>query len=61
MGYFLGKGGITTLWAIAVEWGLNKRDRPKLEYSWFRDWWLRAAMARGHAEWLLEELQSPQG
>jgi hypothetical protein len=61
MNFFLGKDGISTLWAQAVEWGLDKENRPKIEYRRFRDWWLRAAMARGHAQWLLDERRNQPG
>lgn len=40
-------GGILGLWEQAAEWGQNKKT--------FRRWWVRAAMAQGHAEWLEKE------
>jgi len=40
-------GGVLGLWEQAAEWG---RDHKK-----FRRWWIRAAMADGHAEWLEKE------
>lgn len=39
--------GLPQLWWDAVQWGKGKKD--------FRTWWVRAAMARGHAEWLENE------
>lgn len=41
-------GGLPQLWWEAVQWGRDKMG--------FRTWWVRAAMARGHAEWLENEL-----
>jgi hypothetical protein len=61
MNFFLRKGGISTLWAQAVAWGLNQDDIPWIEYRDFRNWWLRAAMARGHAQWLLDEQRNQPG
>lgn len=39
------------LWDEAVEWAASHHF-----HSWiFRNWWVRAALARGHTEWLLKE------
>lgn len=61
IGDYLRPGGITTLWAAAVEWCLNKKERRAFHYEHFRNWWIRAAMAQGHAEWLIQELKDSQG
>jgi hypothetical protein len=42
-----GAGGLPQLWWDAVQWGKGKKT--------FRQWWVRAALARGHAEWLENE------
>jgi hypothetical protein len=39
--------GILGLWEQAAEWGRDHKN--------FRRWWIRAAMADGHAEWLEKE------
>lgn len=50
---------ISRLWENATKWVASPKcsDSTKVH---FRMWWLRAAMARGHAEWLLYE-RSIQG
>jgi hypothetical protein len=49
-------GGISRLWAEAAEWAA---EGPGSENKWmshhFRSWWLRAALAKAHGEWLLTE------
>lgn len=44
------------LWAKAAEWSAHPETRIHRAKQ-FRTWWLRAAMARGHAQWLLDELR----
>lgn len=46
-------GSVSQLWSSAVEWASQKKDIWKSEH--FRRYWRRAALARGHAEWLLRE------
>lgn len=49
-------GCYSLLWAEAVEWALQGPGSTSKSISRnFRRWWLRAAIARGHAEWLIEE------
>jgi hypothetical protein len=54
---FLGDfGGISRLWAEAAKWaaeGLGSQNAWMSHH--FRRWWLRAALARAHGEWLLTE------
>lgn len=52
------------LWGKAAQWFANTQNQQseklKERKSAFHQWWLRAVMARGHAEWLIQELsQSP--
>jgi hypothetical protein len=57
-------GGISRLWTEAAQWAA---EGPGSENAWkshhFRRWWLRAALARAHGEWLLAEraIASVQG
>ncbi|KAH7207914.1 uncharacterized protein BKA55DRAFT_546991 [Fusarium redolens] len=46
-------GSLSRLWAKAAEWGVHMADSFHAYH--FRSWWIRAAMAKGHAEWLLKE------
>jgi hypothetical protein len=49
-------GGIPRLWAEAAKWaaeGLGSQNAWMSHH--FRRWWLRAALARAHGEWLLTE------
>jgi len=49
-------GGFTRLWAETVEWALQGAgSRSEWKSHHFRRWWLRAALARGHAQWLVKE------
>src|SRR6266536_3723582 len=41
------------LWDEAASWAASRED---VVGSWhFKNWWTRAAFARGHAEWLIKE------
>jgi hypothetical protein len=51
-------GSVSQLWAEAAEWAVQEKDIWKSEH--FRRWWRRAALARGHAEWLLQERSKRQ-
>jgi hypothetical protein len=50
-------GSFSRLWAKAAEWGVHAADSFHAYH--FRSWWIRAAMAKGHAEWLLKEPLPP--
>jgi hypothetical protein len=49
-------GSISQLWSEAAEWASQRKDIWKCEH--FRRYWRRAALARGHVEWLLRERES---
>jgi hypothetical protein len=51
-------GSISQLWSEAAEWASQRKDIWKCEH--FRRYWRRAALARGHAEWLLRERESSE-
>jgi len=48
-------GGIGRIWAEAAQWSFNGSGSENQTSHHFKRWWLRAAMARGHAHWLLKE------
>ncbi|UKZ82730.1 hypothetical protein TrVFT333_010526 [Trichoderma virens FT-333] len=60
-----GNGCLSRLWDLAIEWAQKKAKAALHDYRGFifdtlqtrkfNLWWLRAANARGHAEWLLQE------
>jgi hypothetical protein len=53
---------LTMLWEKAVQWVMVGDGRQNQWVSHhFRSWWLRAALARGHAEWLLQEQENNPG
>lgn len=54
--FFGGGGGIAKLWSEASQWSQNL-DVNGWYRRRFREWWIRAAMARGHAEWLVSEME----
>lgn len=46
-------GGYSRIWDEAAAWAAEKSS---VVGTWhFNNWWVRAALARGHAEWLLKE------
>jgi hypothetical protein len=53
-------GSLPRLWEKAAVWGTSKTDKNDVAGSKtrteFRQWWARGVMARGHAEWLLQEI-----
>jgi hypothetical protein len=51
---FGGAGSLPKLWERATKWSVSE-DCSDARREIFRMWWLRAAMARGHAEWLISE------
>jgi hypothetical protein len=48
-------GGVVKLWAEAAVWSVGVGSSSSNFRHLFRKWVTRAAMARGHAEWLLME------
>ncbi|KAE9371109.1 hypothetical protein N431DRAFT_558707 [Stipitochalara longipes BDJ] len=52
-----GAGGPAKLWAEAAKWSQDDETESWIKIR-FREWYLRAVMARGHAEWLLEDYRS---
>ncbi|KAK0639692.1 hypothetical protein B0T16DRAFT_463338 [Cercophora newfieldiana] len=58
-GLFGDYGSLTKLWESAAKWSASAQrsgiQREEFHAEEFRLWWVRAAMGRGHAEWLLEE------
>ena len=51
-------GSISQLWSEAAEWASQRKDIWKCEH--FHRYWRRAALAKGHAEWLLRERESSE-
>ncbi|KAF8533834.1 hypothetical protein BDD12DRAFT_466182 [Trichophaea hybrida] len=50
-------GSLPPLWAEAARWSLEAGPELKWFTYHFRRWWVRAAMAMGHGEWLEKEIR----
>jgi hypothetical protein len=58
-------GCLSRLWWEAIQWheagpGSSIKPRDRGWSSDLQQWWVRAAQARGHAEWLIKERRDAQ-